>query len=659
MSIASPTALSRRAAALPMRLVDRLDAILDAGFTRVDNALDRRIVGFVDRSAKISRGLSRSTDSLDRALADRVKSFDARASSSLRKTAEAGLRTFNAAQNVLTHSEIKLDRGVDAVDQGITAGIRAAIATMNASIALTQTVDMKITSKFERIDVRSSNATNRLHRFQVKTLSTALNTTTRFDRVVETSFLRADARVNAGINHAGNVIAGSVSRAAQIAATTDTALSNAVAGIDSNISRRITQGVHAVSVAGNSVHTRTLAFERAIDLGISRIDTRVTNGVARGVATNAALVNGVRSLDLGLASALARVDSQVDSRITQTTHTFANASKLVSRRIASIDAGLEAVVTAFDSRSATGVANLATVVSGVSTVVSNQINGADNALTDLNSRVDKRAARLVELSHGRIGAIGNRQISSISWAATSLTLVLGTLGAATGSSVVNASSSPIELENSVEIEATAAKDAVAQYLSVRDSFQALQATRSRTMQTLEQEIADAQQRATQTFVDGDKIVDIASSFAGTPYVRGGTTPRGFDCSGFTSYVYAQMGMKIPRVASAQYIWSDKVNAEDRQPGDLMFWSSRGGIYHAGIYAGDGKMWDSPRPGRKVGKISIWGNPLYGRAPIEVVNASALREVESKTAELEELKANPPQLPITIDEALLAPKKISD
>jgi hypothetical protein len=85
----------------------------------------------------------------------------------------------------------------------------------------------------------------------------------------------------------------------------------------------------------------------------------------------------------------------------------------------------------------------------------------------------------------------------------------------------------------------------------------------------------------------------------------------------------------------------------------MFWQG-GGVNHVAIYAGDGKMWDSPRPGRRVAKIRIWGNPTYGRVPIEALNAPALREIEKKTKELEKLKANPPQLPIVIDENLLLP-----
>ncbi|MCF8555224.1 MAG: C40 family peptidase, partial [Candidatus Nanopelagicales bacterium] len=107
-----------------------------------------------------------------------------------------------------------------------------------------------------------------------------------------------------------------------------------------------------------------------------------------------------------------------------------------------------------------------------------------------------------------------------------------------------------------------------------------------------------------------------------------------------------------RVASAQYNWADKISAKERKPGDLMFWANSAGVHHVAIYAGDGKMWDSPRPGRRVAKIDIWGTPTYGRVPIEAINAPALREIKAKTAELEKLKANPPQLPITIDENLL-------
>jgi hypothetical protein len=85
---------------------------------------------------------------------------------------------------------------------------------------------------------------------------------------------------------------------------------------------------------------------------------------------------------------------------------------------------------------------------------------------------------------------------------------------------------------------------------------------------------------------------------------------------------------------------------------LMFWADRGGVHHVAIYAGDDLMWDSPRPGRRVGKTSIWGNPFYGRVPEAAVNSDAIAEIADKTAELEEIKAEVPQLEITVDPILV-------
>ena len=148
-------------------------------------------------------------------------------------------------------------------------------------------------------------------------------------------------------------------------------------------------------------------------------------------------------------------------------------------------------------------------------------------------------------------------------------------------------------------------------------------------------------------LDGATILKVAAKYVGTPYVFGGETPRGFDCSGYTSYVFRQLGVELPRTSQAQKAFADTISPEDRQVGDLMFWQG-GGINHVAIYAGDGLMWDSPRPGRRVGKVGIWGNPTYGRVPVEAVNAAALEDIAEKTAALEEVKAQAPQLEITID-----------
>jgi cell wall-associated NlpC family hydrolase len=465
--------------------------------------------------------------------------------------------------------------------------------------------------------------------------------------------LRADARVNSGIKHTANVINSAAAYVAAATNATDTRIANAVSRVDARIDRRIAQGMSASSATINLVNTKALAFERAMDLGISRVDSRIANGQARAVATSVALTQAVNSTDQALSNTLTRVDYRVSNRISQASYAYVQASTFATNRIVSTDRKLDTSVANFDARVATGVATLTAAATGISNFVVDRTDDADTALTNGMSRIDARADALIDWMNGQPGRHASQPRTSLPWAATSLTLVLGTLGAATGASVVNASTSQTELDTTVQIEATAAKDAVTQYLSVRDSFQALQASRSRTIQTLEQEIADAQQRASQTFIDGEKVIDIANNYGGVPYARGGTTPKGFDCSGYTSYVFRQLGIELPRTSQSQKAWADPVSFEDRQVGDLMFWQG-GGINHVAIYAGDGKMWDSPRPGRRVGKIGIWGNPTYGRVPIDAVNAPALREIEKKTKELEKLKANPPQLPITIDENLLLP-----
>jgi peptidoglycan hydrolase CwlO-like protein len=103
----------------------------------------------------------------------------------------------------------------------------------------------------------------------------------------------------------------------------------------------------------------------------------------------------------------------------------------------------------------------------------------------------------------------------------------------------------------------------------------------------------------------DAVVAYASNFLGTRYVWGGSSPQpGFDCSGFTSYVYRHFGVSLPRVSAAQATVGTAVAASDLQPGDLVFFKKPGRrIHHVGIYVGDGAYIHSPQTGDVV-KISI-------------------------------------------------------
>lgn len=106
------------------------------------------------------------------------------------------------------------------------------------------------------------------------------------------------------------------------------------------------------------------------------------------------------------------------------------------------------------------------------------------------------------------------------------------------------------------------------------------------------------------------ILGIAAQYAGIMYKYGGTSPStGFDCSGYTQYVFRQVGINLPRTAEEQRQFATPVSSP--QPGDLVFFGSP--AYHVGIYAGNGKMWDSPHSGEAVALRDIWTSAVtYGR-----------------------------------------------
>ncbi len=102
-----------------------------------------------------------------------------------------------------------------------------------------------------------------------------------------------------------------------------------------------------------------------------------------------------------------------------------------------------------------------------------------------------------------------------------------------------------------------------------------------------------------------QIVDYAKQFLGTPYIYGGSTPSGFDCSGFTSYVYRHFGYSLTRTSASQLSNGRGVSLEELRPGDLICFRSYGSskaATHVGIYVGDNQYIHSPRTGDVV-KIS--------------------------------------------------------
>lgn len=114
------------------------------------------------------------------------------------------------------------------------------------------------------------------------------------------------------------------------------------------------------------------------------------------------------------------------------------------------------------------------------------------------------------------------------------------------------------------------------------------------------------------------IVSLAHEYMGTPYLWGGESPKGFDCSGFAQYLYAKAGIKIPRTTYTQWQSGRAINQSQLRPGDLVFFKgsdSIGGLPgHVGIYIGGGKMIDAPHTGSdvRIDNIASFGGYMGAR-----------------------------------------------
>ena len=102
-----------------------------------------------------------------------------------------------------------------------------------------------------------------------------------------------------------------------------------------------------------------------------------------------------------------------------------------------------------------------------------------------------------------------------------------------------------------------------------------------------------------------EIIETAEKYIGSMYKEGGSGPGGFDCSGFTKFVYQKNNLNIPRNASDQFYSGQRIPLEDAQPGDLVFFRINSyRISHVGIYVGNLRFIHSPSEGKTVSYSSL-------------------------------------------------------
>ncbi|WP_075617256.1 C40 family peptidase [Paenisporosarcina indica] len=128
-------------------------------------------------------------------------------------------------------------------------------------------------------------------------------------------------------------------------------------------------------------------------------------------------------------------------------------------------------------------------------------------------------------------------------------------------------------------------------------------------------------------IDSKQLVEAANGVMGVNYMRGGTTAKGFDCSGFIGYVYNKVGVKLPRTSAGMYATGKSVVKKDLQAGDLVFFNTSGkGVSHVGVYIGEGQFaHSSSSKGVSIAKLNdphYWGSKYIGAKRVATVTQVA-------------------------------------
>jgi len=135
----------------------------------------------------------------------------------------------------------------------------------------------------------------------------------------------------------------------------------------------------------------------------------------------------------------------------------------------------------------------------------------------------------------------------------------------------------------------------------------------------------------------EALVATALSFRGTPYRNGGSDPAGFDCSGFTQWVFAQHGIALPRQVEEQFRVGEKIKQDDLKPGDLVFFHTESrGASHVGIFIADDQFVHAPSS-RGVVRVEYINSTYWGH---RFVGARRVSQDHEQRADIEPPKPRP-------------------
>lgn len=164
-------------------------------------------------------------------------------------------------------------------------------------------------------------------------------------------------------------------------------------------------------------------------------------------------------------------------------------------------------------------------------------------------------------------------------------------------------------EHKAEIEALLEQRTV-YYSEIRGEIAALEAIERAQSEALgieaQERLARTGTSTTSTSSLGTAVAQRSLEYLGIPYLWGGATPAGFDCSGLVVYVYQQLGIQLPHYTVSLWNLGEPVTSNELQPGDLVFFHQ---LAHMGIYLGNGQFVQAPRTGDVV-KVSSLQEPRY-------------------------------------------------